>query len=594
MVNILSTPMPYVLVTLIIYAIAYFIYGKWMDTKVWQVDPSRPTPAHVYMDGVEFFPVNRYVLYGFQFKSVAALGPIVGPLTAVALFGWVPALIWIILGNFFIGWLQDYSSMLLSVRNEGRSFGPITYELLGDTPRRLLLSYLLFYFFLISAAFIYVLASTVDGFPGSFTAALGTIIVGLLVGQLIYKLRMNIISVTILAIILTAASVALGVITKWPPSKFFDPIFGSGTSLFIWMLIIGVILFIAAVVPLPTFITPVNYIAFYPTAFTVIAVLIAALVSPLIGVSLQQPQINYANAFITVPNPQKSAVGPIWPILFVTIACGAISGWHSLVSSGISSRQLDVETDARPVGGGAMILEGMVALSALITGAILTTIPSGAGGYVTGGSILLSGIFGASTKDVWNVVLGVFILLMGITVQTLITRYWRIVSAEIFSKGSLRILGNKYVATMVGLILPIILAAIGSWPSVWIFFGGTNQLLAGFALTIVAVYLMKVRRPTLPILIPGLFMLITTIAALAWESAVVLASAATLFSPKKILLSGQNVPDALGGATTGVVINLIAGIIGVVLVILGIIMAYYLIKSYFKYRSTAPEVTKTE
>jgi carbon starvation protein len=594
MADIFSTPMPYVLITLIIYAIAYFLYGKWMDTKVWQVDPSRPTPAHVYMDGVEFFPVNRYVLYGFQFKSVAALGPIVGPLTAVALFGWLPALIWIVLGNFFIGWVQDYSSMLLSVRNEGRSFGPITYELLGDSPRKLLLSYLLYYFFLISAAFIYVLASTANGSPGAFTATIGTILVGLLVGQLIYKLRMNIIYVTILAIILTAVSVAIGVITQWPPKNVFDPITGNGTSLFIWMLIFAVILFIAAIVPLPTFITPVNYISFYPTAFTVIIVLIGALLTPLLNIQFNQPSVNVANAFITVPDPTKSAAGPIWPILFVTIACGAISGWHSLISSGISSRQLDVETDARPVGGGAMILEGMVALSAFAAAAILAPIPPGAGAYVAGGSKILSALFGAGSAVIWNVFLGVFILLMGTTVQTLITRYWRIVSAEIFSKGSLSILGNKYVATIIGLLLPIILAAIGSWPSVWIFFGGTNQLLAGFALTLVAVYLMKVKRPTLPILIPGLFMMITTITALGWETAVVLRSAFTLFDPKKVLLSGQSVPDALGGATVGVIINLIAGIIGIILVILGILMAYYLLRSYFRYRSATPEVGKVE
>ncbi len=591
MADIFSTPMPYVLITLVIYAIAYYLYGKWMDTKVWQVDPSRPTPAHVYMDGVEFFPVNRYVLYGFQFKSVAALGPIVGPLTAVALFGWLPALIWIILGNFFIGWVQDYSSMLLSVRNEGRSFGPITYELLGDRPRKLLLSYLLYYFFLISAAFIYVLAATINSSPGAFTAAIGTIIVGLLVGQLIYKLKMNIIYVTILAIILTIVSIAIGVYTQWPPKNAFDPITGPGTSLFMWMLVVAVILFIAAIVPLPTFITPVNYISFYPTAFTVIIVLIAALLSPFLNVQLNQPQINYVNAFITVPDPTRSAVGPIWPILFVTIACGSISGWHSLISSGISSRQLDIETDARPVGGGAMILEGMVALSAFSTAAILTQVPSGAGGYVTGGSKLLTALFGPATASVWGVFLGVFILLMGITVQTLITRYWRIVSAEIFPKS---ILGNKYVATILGLLLPIILAAIGSWPSVWVFFGGTNQLLAGFALTLVAVYLMKVKRPTLPLLIPGLFMLVTTITALGWETAVVLISAFTLFSPKKVLLQGQSVPDALGGATTGVIINLIAGIIGIILVILGILMAYYLLRSYFRYRAAPSEAVKTE
>ena len=142
MVDILSTPAPYILAGLILYYLGYRFYAKWIDRGVWSPDPKRPTPAVMYMDGVEFFPVNRYVLYGFQFKSVAALGPIVGPVLAVQYWGWLPALLWIVIGVIFIGWTLDYSSMFLSVRNEGRSFGPITYNLIGNRARTILLSYL--------------------------------------------------------------------------------------------------------------------------------------------------------------------------------------------------------------------------------------------------------------------------------------------------------------------------------------------------------------------------------------------------------------------------------------------------------------------
>jgi carbon starvation protein len=137
--------MPYILIGLIIYGIAYMVYSRYIDRRIWQSDPSRPTPAKQYFDGVEYFPVSRYVLFGYQFKSVAALGPIVGPLVAVYFYGWVPALIWLIVGNFFIGWVQDYSAMMMSVRNDGRSMGPITYELLGNRARSLLLGYLIAY-----------------------------------------------------------------------------------------------------------------------------------------------------------------------------------------------------------------------------------------------------------------------------------------------------------------------------------------------------------------------------------------------------------------------------------------------------------------
>jgi len=140
----LNTPAPYILLGLVLYFLTYRFYARWIDKKIWETDPNRPTPSRLYFDGVEYFPVSRYVLYGYQFKSVAALGPIVGPLTGVLFFGWIPALLWVIFGNMFIGWAQDYSAMMMSVRNEGRSMGPITYKLLGDRARKILLMYLIF------------------------------------------------------------------------------------------------------------------------------------------------------------------------------------------------------------------------------------------------------------------------------------------------------------------------------------------------------------------------------------------------------------------------------------------------------------------
>ena len=256
--GILETPSLWILGTIIIYGLTYTVYSKWVDKNIWEVDAKRTTPAHMYMDGVEFFPVSRYVLYGFQFKSIAALGPILGPFIAVA-YGWAPALIWIILGNVFVGWVQDYSAIMLTVRHEGRSMGPLMYEVAGEGGRKVLLGFLLFYLLIISAVFIYLISLFWNVFPGSFIATIGIILTALLTGYLLYKVRANIFGVTGLAIVLTIVSVVIGTLVAWPPKNFAGP-----WTIYLWSIILAIILFVGAIVSLPKFITPMNFVSVFP------------------------------------------------------------------------------------------------------------------------------------------------------------------------------------------------------------------------------------------------------------------------------------------------------------------------------------------
>src|SRR5467141_2907370 len=480
MVDILATPFLWVVATIALYAVAYWGYGKWIDRNVWRSDAKKATPAHMYMDGVEYFPVSRYVLWGYQFKSVAALGPILGPFIGIT-FGWLPALLWIIAGNFFIGWLQDYGSMMLSVRKEGRSFGPITYEFTGARGRTNLLAFVLFYLVIISATFIALIASFWIAFPGTFVATIGIILAGVLCGQLLYRMKMNVFAVTGIGLALVVVSIYLGVL--FPVSLPFGD-----WNLPIWAFICALILGAAAILPTPMFVQPTNYLAFYPAYAAIILILVGALITPFTNTTVQMP----AGPFLFDP---QGILGPIWPILFVAIACGAISGWHSLVSSSSSSKQLDIETDALPVGGGAMLSEGLLALATLTTP-------------------FLDGL----TAPVLTAFFGLVLIIYALTVQALVTRFFRLVAAESWSEGRFHVFGNKHVSTVVGLGIPWAFAVSGSWWALWLYFGGANQLLAGLAIMLITIHLARTRAPTKFSLIPGVFMIVTTLAALVWQT----------------------------------------------------------------------------
>ncbi len=560
---------------LAVFALTYVVYSRWVDKNIWKSDPARPTPAHMYTDGVEYFPVGRYVLYGFQFNSIAALGPILGPGIALV-FGWVPALLWILFANLFIGWAQDYSAMFLSVRNEGKSFGPLAHEMLGPRPRSLLLSFLLFYFILINAAFIFVVAAVLDAFPGVFWSLFGLVLSSLVVGYLIFTARFNIVLTTILAIVLLVASIAVGSLVQWPATGAL------GTAPYtLWLIPLVVILILGGLLPLPRLITPMNYIVYYPAIVAIILLVLGALLAPFTGITFQQPAVTEATAtFGWVAN-----TGPIWPILFVAIACGAVSGWHSLVSSGITSRQLDVETDARPVGAGAMLTEGLVALTALAAFAVIAPALNPAASpafFVTGAVALTEGLFPAGVATFLRTFFGIYMVFMAVTILTILGRYWRVVSAEIFGGTRAAFLGNKYVASVLGWVFPIAFVLTGSWINIWLYFGGTNQLLAGFALTLVGIYLITRKAYHWYTLIPGLFMMVTTLAAIAIQ--------AYIFGD--LVFRGVSLPQQgplvdLAGIGAAVAVNTFSVIVGVVMFILGAVLFVSLLQSANRARRAA-------
>ena len=572
MVDILATPFLWVVATIALYAVAYWGYGKWIDRNVWRSDAKKATPAHMYMDGVEYFPVSRYVLWGYQFKSVAALGPILGPFIGIT-FGWLPALLWIIGGNFFIGWLQDYGSMMLSVRKEGRSFGPITYEFTGARGRTNLLAFVLFYLIIISAAFIALIASFWNQFSGTFVATVGILLAGLLCGQLLYRMKMNVFAVTGIGLALVVLSIYLGV-------RFPITLPWGVWNVPIWGLICAVILYAAAVLPTPMFVQPTNYLAFYPAYAAIILLLVGALATPFTNIPVSMP----SGPFLFDP---QGILGPIWPILFVAIACGAISGWHSLVSSSSSSKQLDVETDALPVGGGAMLSEGLLALASLI--AYMVLLPSdfagrtNVGAWVLGSVRLTTPFLGSLTGPVLTTFFGLVLIIYALTVQALVTRFFRLVAGETWGEGRFRALGNKHVSSVVGLAIPWGFAVSGSWWALWLYFGGANQLLAGLAIMLITIHLAKVRAPSRYSLIPGVFMVVTTLAALVWQTGTFLYSVwAYLQNDKTWVLRNvrgpiQTDPNLL---ILAVAINAVFVIIGAALFVVGVSMAIRLFRSY--------------
>src|SRR6266516_4800833 len=587
MVDILTTPFLWVVATIALYAVAYWGYGKWIDRNVWRSNAKKATPAHMYMDGVEYFPVSRYVLWGYQFKSVAALGPILGPFIGIT-FGWIPALLWIIGGNFFIGWLQDYCAMMLSVRKEGRSFGPITYEFTGARGRTNLLAFVLFYLIIISATFIALIATFWNSplFAGTtFVPTIGVLLAGVLCGQLLYRVKMNVFAVTGIGLALVVVSIYLGIL--FPITMPW----GAAWNTVYWAAICAVILYVAAIVPTPTFIQPTNYLAFYPAYAAIILLLIGALASPFVnggtGVPLKEPAFN---------GVWNSTIGPIWPILFVAIACGAISGWHSLVSSSSSSKQLDIETDALPVGGGAMLSEGLLALASLAAYTVvagLNPLSSNTTAWVQGAQLLVAPLVGgAAANAVLATFFGLVLIIYALTVQALVTRFFRLVAAETWSEGPFRFFGNKHVSTFFSLGVSWSFAVTGSWWALWLYFGGANQLLAGLAIMLITIHLARTRAPTKFSLVPGAFMIVTTLAALLWQiytfgnSVVhylgnVPYPSGTHADPSVWILRNVRPPiNVKDYAFVALGINAVFVLVGVILFIAGLSMAIRLFQSY--------------
>lgn len=498
-----------IIIGIIVYGLTYRYYVKWIDKNVMMVDPKKATPAHVYMDGIEFFPSNKYVLFGFQWKSIAALGPVLGPILAIQ-WGWLPAFLWILFGTIFIGWIHDYGSMMVSVRSEGASFGPITYELISPRARTVLLWYILWYIVLILSSFTNVVGGLLNTVPQSPLPVLITTLVGVIAGYLTYKLKINIVITTVIAIILMYIGVYLGLLI---PVKIDLGVW----TIDFWMWMILIFCFLGAVLPIWVFIQPINYLSFYLVYFGILGIIIGAFS----GVSYASPPVT------TFFDPAVTFSGPLWPMLFVTVACGAISGWHSLIGSSITSKQLDSEAEGSMVAGGAMIAEGIMALVSLTTAAILApdvaigNIKGGktAANFVTGGSTLLS-VTGIPI-DFAKAYATIMLVILAITIMHIGLRITRLVLSELAGPRLGGILRNKYVTAIIVMIIVWIVTSPKTgapFAYLWPTFGGANQLMAGLALMIITLWLLREKRQTIFTSIPMFFMIITTISALIYLS----------------------------------------------------------------------------
>jgi carbon starvation protein len=557
-----------VVVAAIVIYVAYNFYAKQIDRNIIQADAKRATPAKMYMDGVDFMPTSRNVLYGYHFKSIAAAGPIVGVITAANIWGWLPSLLWLMIGVSFIGWVSDYSAIVVAVRNDGNSMSAVSHKLIAPRTRTILFTFIFFYLLLVAGAFLGIMAALMAARPDVPLGIIALGVMGLLAGQMLYKWKMDLILVTAIVVVVTLLAMIFGpfravnaegaldftqgpissatlafnnalnkitggnaVMTVTDPTNAdprVPPPAADGTrpttavynaetgeistlpSYLFWALFLLAFSYLASTLPIWRFAQPVNYIGFWITLLTIglsaIGAVLAPFIKPAVGAFALEPVKTYGFAYSAT-----AAWQPIWPMLFVTIACGAISGWHALIGSIGTARQLEYETDALPVGGGAMFTENTLALLSLVAVSIAGT-GGGAGRFAAGVGSLLTVLFGDGFRLFGTALgFGAFMVIV-LTVTQLVFRVMRVTLTEWVSEA-VPVLKNMHVSTVLSMLLTLLLVLTGTWVFLWQLFGAANQLMAALSLLIVTVWLREQKKNPSFALWPMLFMYITTLAA---------------------------------------------------------------------------------
>ena len=493
---------------------AYLLYGRYLQKK-WGIDPKAKTPAYELEDGVDYVPADTKVVFGHQFASIAGAGPINGPIQA-AIFGWLPVLLWILIGGVFFGAVQDFAAMYASVKNKGRTIGYIIEEYIGKLGKKLFLLFCWLFCILVVAAFADVVAGTFNGFAAdesgviSKVAANGSvattsmlfILEAVVLGIILKYAKLNKWINTVIAIFMLVAAVTLGL---------HFPIYLSRE---VWHVIIFAYILIACVVPVWALLQPRDYLNSY--------LLIFMIAGAVIGVFAANPSCNL-KAF-TGFNVDGQY---LFPILFVTIACGAVSGFHSLVSSGTASKQIKNEKNMLPVSFGAMLMESMLAVIALIAVASFAQGEAAAQGLTTQPQIFAGAI--ANFLSVIGLPHSLVFTLINLAVSAFaltsldsVARVGRLSFQEFFMDDDvdednmsifLKIVTNKYFATILTLVLSYLLAKVG-YAEIWPLFGSANQLLSVLALVACAVFLKKTKRQGAMLWIPMVFMMAVTFSAL--------------------------------------------------------------------------------
>ncbi|MBI4527154.1 MAG: hypothetical protein HY695_25440 [Deltaproteobacteria bacterium] len=522
-----------VIIGIVTVYLVYTRYARWIDRKVIQSDPKRATPATLYMDGVDFMPTNRNILFGYHFKSIAAAGPIVGAITAAGLWGWLPALIWLVVGVSFMGWVSDYSAIVLSVRNEGNSLSAVAHRLISPRTRTVLFVFIFFYLLLIAGAFVGIMARTMDSRPSTHLGIIVLIAMGLLLGQMLYRWRIGLVAATVVTVGLTLVAIVTGSASEGffrglneafnamtggaPIVTYFNPELAGFRgaedkimpSLLFWAIAISVFCYAGSVLPIWRMAQPVVYVGFWITALAMVLGLAGAALGTFVRPEIAQFQIAAFKGW----NPQLGPAGimPLWPMLFVTIACGAISGWHALFGSVGTARQIENEADMLPVGAGSMLAEFLLGLLALLAvsvgakGAPVTAFASGLGGFIS--------VWGVPMQYATSLAFAAFIVIVLVVTQ-LIFRVMRVTLTEWLGE-IMPVLRNQHLASFISVALAILLVLTGTWIYLWQLFGAANQLMAALSLLLVTVWLVSTGKNWLYAGLPMVFMYVTTVASIA-------------------------------------------------------------------------------
>ncbi len=492
---------------------AYLVYGRYLAKK-WGINPDSKTPAYEMEDGVDYVPADTNVVFGHQFASIAGAGPINGPIQA-AMFGWLPVMLWILLGGVFFGAVQDFASMYASVKNKGRSIGYIIELYIGKLGKRLFLLFTWLFSILVVAAFADIVAGTFNGFDANgatvtangavATTSLLFIVFAVGLGFYLKYTRFPKMLNTLFAIALLVLAVGLGLAF---------PIYVPQSA---WLIFVFIYVIIACVTPVWALLQPRDYLNSY--------LLIAMIVGSVLGICVYNPSMNLPSFTAFKLTAANGSVSYLFPALFVTIACGAVSGFHSLVASGTASKQIKNEKNMLPVSFGAMLLESLLAITALIAAGFVATqegLPAGTPPqlFAQAISIFLTSL--GLPESVCYTLITLAISAFALTSLDSVARVGRIAFQEFFTDDSIapedqsplnKVLTNKYFATILTLLLCYALSRAG-YASIWPLFGSANQLLSALALIACAVFLKKTKRQGAMLWGPMVIMLGVTFTAL--------------------------------------------------------------------------------
>lgn len=507
-----------IIAAIVLLLAGYVFYGSWL-AKQWGIDPTRKTPANEKTDGVDYVPAKPAVLMGHHFSSIAGAGPINGPIQA-AVFGWVPVFLWCVVGGIFFGGLQDFGSLFASIRHDGKSVGEIIKDSMGTKAKKLFIIFALLVLILVIASFVNVVAGTFFSAAGSFgfvgnpngnqtTAMISLlfIVLAIVYGILTNKCGLKTLPATIIGIVGIVLVTIIGLKCGFAMSR---------TA---WIVFIGLYIAIASLVPVWILLQPRDYLS----SFLLYAMMALALIG-IVGSAFT------GNATFTIPafTGWKTSLGTMFPALFITVACGACSGFHSLISTGTSSKQLDNEKNAKAIGYGSMLIESALGIISLIAvGMVFEKYKTGGFGSPSAAfGAGLATLFGKEGSSVYNTIYALLTLAVSVFALTSLdtgTRLSRFMFSELFLKdgeatwkdatGIRKVLANPLFGTAIMVIIGCILGGL-KLSAIWGLFGAANQLLAGIALMAVAAWLGNAGKNNKMFFIPMIFMLAATLTSL--------------------------------------------------------------------------------